>query len=55
MPEAHLGTIDVVDLGEGRTVLVYGSDVEPAEVAQAFDAAISEAVAAIGAHLDRLA
>ncbi|MFJ9387659.1 SRPBCC family protein [Nocardioides sp. NPDC101246] len=52
VPESHLGTIDVVDLGEGRTVLVYGSDVEPVEVAAAFDGAISEAVAALGGYLD---
>ncbi|MFD4636291.1 SRPBCC family protein [Lentzea sp. NPDC058436] len=51
VPTAHLGTIDVLDLGDGRSVLVYGSDVEPAEVAEAFDAAIGEAVAGLNAHL----
>lgn len=55
VPESHLGTIDVIDLGEGRSVLVYGSDVVPTEVAVAFDGAISEAVAALGPHLDGLA
>ncbi|MFE7417541.1 SRPBCC family protein [Rhodococcus sp. NPDC057529] len=49
--DSHLGTIDVIDLRDGRCVLVYGSDVEPAEVAAAFDAAIREAVNRLGAHL----
>lgn len=53
VPDAHLGTIDVLDLGDGRSLLVYGSDVVPAEVAAAFDGAIGEAVAALGAFLDQ--
>ncbi|MBV6755007.1 SRPBCC family protein [Rhodococcus opacus] len=49
--DSHLGTIDVIDLGDGRSVLVYGSDVEPAEVAEAFDAAIGEAVDGLNSYL----
>ncbi len=49
--DQHLGTVDVIDLGPGRSLVVYGSDVEPAEVADAFDTAISEAVAHLGDHL----
>lgn len=48
---SHLGTVDVLELGDGRSALVYGSDVEPIEVAEAFDAAVSEAVANVGLHL----
>ncbi|MEN0137857.1 MAG: SRPBCC family protein [Rhodococcus sp. (in: high G+C Gram-positive bacteria)] len=50
--DSHLGTIDVIDLGDGRSVLVYGSDVEPAEIAEAFDGAIGEAVSGLDAYLD---
>jgi len=49
--DAHLGTIDVLDAGDGRSVLVYGTDVEPAEVAAAFDAAIGEAVGGLNSYL----
>jgi hypothetical protein len=55
VPEQHLGTIDVIDIGESRSIVVYGSDVAPAEVAAAFDGAIGEAVAALGSHLDQSA
>ncbi|MFT4081467.1 MAG: SRPBCC family protein [Nocardioides sp.] len=51
VPEVHLGTLDVIDLGEGRSLLMYGSDVVPDGVAAAFDPAIGEAVAALGAYL----
>lgn len=51
--ESHLGTVDVLDLGSDRTVVVYGTEIEPAELAPAFEAAISEAVAGLGGFLDR--
>ena len=54
VPDQHLGTIDVIDLGAGRSVLIYGSDVEPREVAEAFDGAIGEAVAGLNDHLATL-
>ena len=49
--ESHLGTVDVIELPDGRSVLVYGTDIEPADVAAAFDAAIAEAVAGLNTHL----
>ncbi len=52
---AHLGTVDVIDLGDHRSVLVYGTDIEPAEVAPAFDGAISQAVAGLNDYLRRAA
>lgn len=48
---SHLGTVDVLELGAGRSLLVYGSDVEPPEAAEAFDTAISEAVAGLNEYL----
>ncbi len=50
--DSHLGTVDVIGLGAGRSVLIYGSDVEPAEVAEVFDPAIKEAVDGLNAYLD---
>ncbi|WP_460787219.1 SRPBCC family protein [Nocardioides maradonensis] len=49
--DGHLGTVDVIDLKDGRSVLVYSSEVDPPEVAAAFDAAIGDAVAGLDAYL----
>ena len=45
--ERHLGTIDVIELAPNRSIVVYGTDIEPASLAEAFDGAISAAVAAL--------
>ncbi|MER5390352.1 SRPBCC family protein [Saccharopolyspora sp. NPDC002686] len=40
----HLGTVDVIDVGGGRSLVVYSTDVEPAELAEQFGPAIEDAV-----------
>ncbi|TNM38659.1 SRPBCC family protein [Nocardioides albidus] len=50
---AHLGTVDVLDLEDGRSVVVYSTEIEPADLAPAFDGAVSEAVAGLGGFLGR--
>ncbi|GAA4078943.1 SRPBCC family protein [Nocardioides kongjuensis] len=50
---SHLGTVDVIDLDADRTIVVYSTEIEPADLAPAFDAAISEAVAGLSGFLDR--
>jgi uncharacterized protein YndB with AHSA1/START domain len=52
---SHLGTVDVIDLGGNRTIVVYSTEIEPADLAPAFDTAISEAVAGLGDALGRRA
>jgi hypothetical protein len=37
--EHHLGTVDVIDLGEGSCLVVYGTEIEPEAAAAAFDGA----------------
>ncbi len=49
--DSHLATVDVLDLGDGRSALVYGTDVEPVDVSIAFDAAIGEAVSGLNGYL----
>lgn len=49
--KAHLGTVDVIELAQSRSLLVYGTDLEPAELAAAFDSAITEAVRGLGSFL----
>jgi uncharacterized protein YndB with AHSA1/START domain len=49
--EHHLGTVDVIELDAGRSLVVHGTDIEPPSVADAFDAAISEAVAALPRYI----
>lgn len=50
--ESHLGTVDVIELGPGRSILVYSTEIEPASLADAFQGAVGDAVAGLGAHLD---
>ncbi|MYW92635.1 SRPBCC family protein [Amycolatopsis rubida] len=47
----HLGTVDVLEIDAGRSIVVYSTEISPDSLAGAFDAAISEAVAALPAHL----
>ncbi|AFA71917.1 putative polyketide cyclase/dehydrase [Gordonia polyisoprenivorans VH2] len=47
----HLGTVDVVEIDRARSLLVYSTEIEPAELAEAFESAISGAVAALPAYL----
>ncbi|NKQ57680.1 SRPBCC family protein [Amycolatopsis sp. K13G38] len=49
----HLGTVDVIELDPGRSILIYSTDIAPAELARAFDGAISEAVGALNEFLSR--
>lgn len=49
--EHHLGTVDVLPVDAGRSVVVYSTDVTPEDLAPAFDAAVGEAVAGLGAFL----
>ncbi|MGW0035490.1 SRPBCC family protein [Gordonia sp. NPDC003376] len=49
--ESHLGTVDVFEIGEGRTLLSYSTEIEPADLAAAFHTAIDEAVENLPDHL----
>ncbi len=40
----HLGTVDVVDLGDGTCMVVYGTDAEPAMLALAVGGATGQAL-----------
>ncbi|MBB3664494.1 hypothetical protein FB384_003398 [Prauserella sediminis] len=42
--EAHLGTVDVLELGPRKCAVVYSTDIEPPDLADAFGPAIEEAV-----------
>ena len=44
--EDHLGTVDVFAIDDRRSLVAYSTEIEPAEMAEAFHAAIEEAVAA---------
>ena len=48
---SHLGTIDVLELSADASIVVYSTEIEPAELAEAFRTAIDEAVAALPAYL----
>ena len=45
--EQHLGTVDVIELRPNRSLVVYSTEIEPAVLADAFEAAVSEAVSAL--------
>ncbi|MFJ8912694.1 SRPBCC family protein [Amycolatopsis sp. NPDC102389] len=49
----HLGTVDVLDLGDGSCLVVYGTEIEPESAAAAFDGAIGDAVANLPAYFSR--
>lgn len=49
--EHHLGTVDVIELEPGRSIVVYSTEIEPQSIAEAFDAAISEAVGTLPQHV----
>ncbi|ONM46704.1 SRPBCC family protein [Nocardia donostiensis] len=38
----HLGTVDVLDVGEDRALVVYSTEIEPADLADAFGPACAE-------------
>ncbi|MFF8882800.1 SRPBCC family protein [Streptomyces flaveolus] len=40
----HLGTVDVLEIDEGRSMVVYSTEIEPDGLASAFGPAISEAM-----------
>jgi hypothetical protein len=42
--ERHLGTIDVIQLAPSQSLLVYGTEIEPAPLAEALGPAIEAAV-----------
>lgn len=47
----HLGTVDVFEIDEERTLVSYSTEIEPAVLADAFHAAIDGAVANLPVHL----
>lgn len=49
--EHHLGTVDVFDVGDGRSLLVYSTEIAPDAFAGAFHSAIDEAVMNLPNHL----
>ena len=49
--EYHLGTVDVIEVDAGRSVVVYTTEIEPVTLAEAFEGAISGAVQALPMHL----
>ncbi len=42
--ESRLGTIDVIGVDDGRTLVVYGTEIEPDELAGAFGPATADGV-----------
>lgn len=38
----HLGTVDVLEIGPSRSLVVYSTEIEPAELASAFGPACAE-------------
>jgi hypothetical protein len=42
--ESHLGTVDVIAVGPGRSLVVYAADVEPHGAASGFDRSIEGAL-----------
>lgn len=49
MFEEHLGTVDVIDLGDGTCLVVYGTDAEPAPLALVIGGAARAALAGLPA------
>ncbi len=49
--EHHLGTIDVIQLAPSQSLLVYGTDIEPASLAEALGPAIEAAVDGLPKYL----
>jgi hypothetical protein len=49
--EHHIGTVDVLEHGEGSLV-VYSTDVTPNEVAEQMDGVLDEGLRGLGAHLE---
>lgn len=47
----HLGTIDVIEVDQARSLVVYSTEIEPNELAETFEKAIAEAVDNLPAHL----
>jgi hypothetical protein len=45
--EAHLGTVDVIDVGPGQSLVVYAADLEPADAAPGFDRSIKGALVSL--------
>ncbi|WP_036499056.1 SRPBCC family protein [Nocardia aobensis] len=43
----HLGTVDVIELEAGRALVVYSTDIEPAELADAFGPACAQGLAGL--------
>ncbi|VFA96929.1 SRPBCC family protein [Nocardia cyriacigeorgica] len=43
----HLGTVDVFDIGDERTLVVYSTEIEPAELAEAFGPACADGLAGL--------
>lgn len=50
--ESHLGTVDVLDAGDGGALVIYSTDVTPDAVAEQMDGAIAGAVKGLKAHLE---
>ena len=49
--ESHLGTVDVIELDDHKSLVVYSTDIEPTELADAFGPAIEDAVSNLATHL----
>ncbi|WP_067639357.1 SRPBCC family protein [Nocardia coubleae] len=49
----HLGTVDVLPIAEDRSIVVYSTELEPADLADAFDSAISAGLAHLKSLLER--
>lgn len=49
----HLSTLDVIDLGDGSSLAVYGADAEPAVLALVIAGAAAEGLARLGSQLER--
>lgn len=49
---SHLGTLDVIELGEGESLVVYGTEAQPATIALAIAGATDAALERLAAILE---
>lgn len=49
----HLGTVDVLSVAENQSIVVYSTELEPAELATAFDEAISSGLENLKSVVER--
>ncbi|MGD9527534.1 MAG: SRPBCC family protein [Pseudonocardia sp.] len=51
--ERHLGTVDVIELAPGSTLVVYSTEIEPAELGGVLGPAVEDALTSLAAAVRR--